>query len=183
LYLGGARSGKSTAAEQRIGRLPATYVATARRRDGDDEWHERLRRHRERRPSHWRTEESLDLGRWILGADPDHPVLVDCLTLWLTHILDDLGAWSDSPAAARAAAADADAHIDRLADAVAASAGGVVLVSNEVGSGIVPATASGRLFRDLLGTCNARIADRCDEVVLVVAGCPVPIKQPLEVRP
>lgn len=172
LYLGGARSGKSTAAERRLADLPTTYVATARRDPVDAEWQARVQVHRDRRPPHWTTVETQHLAPVIAAATPDRPVLVDCLSLWLTHTLDDLDAWNDPPgtaAAARGAVAE-------LAGAVAACPGVVVLVSNEVGSGVVPATAAGRLFRDLLGMCNAAVAAQCDEVNLVVAGCVVPVK-------
>ena len=101
-------------------------------------------------------------------------MLIDCLTLWLSGVLDDLDAWSQPTESAVLAAAGQ--AISEVAEAVAAAPGGVVLVSNEVGSGIVPETSSGRIFRDLLGRCNAAVAASCDEVNLVVAGCIVPVK-------
>jgi adenosylcobinamide kinase/adenosylcobinamide-phosphate guanylyltransferase len=99
-------------------------------------------------------------------------VLVDCLALWLTGALDAAGAWSAEPGgtAYDAAVGEVAAQVDALVAAVSASPARVVLVSNEVGSGVVPATASGRLFRDLLGSLNASVAAACDEVSLVVAG-------------
>jgi adenosylcobinamide kinase/adenosylcobinamide-phosphate guanylyltransferase len=99
-------------------------------------------------------------------------VLVDCLALWLTGALDAAGAWSAEPrsTAYDAAVAEVAAQMDALVSAVSASPARVVLVSNEVGSGVVPATASGRLFRDLLGSLNASVAAVSDEVELVVAG-------------
>ena len=102
-------------------------------------------------------------------------MLVDCLTLWLTRRLDRAEAWRTTPAAA----ADlVEPDVARLVAAVAAARCQVVLVSNEVGSGIVPPTAAGRIFGDLLGALNRRIAEQCDEVVLMVAGIPVPVRTP-----
>ncbi len=176
LLLGGARSGKSTAAEILVRDFPTTYVATSRRSADDPEWERRIDQHQRRRPRHWRTVATQDLPTWIGKASPEQPVLIDCLTLWLSHTLDDLGAWTGDPAAQASAVTAAEARVAELAAAVADSAGGLVLVSNEVGSGVVPATGSGRVFRDLLGTCNAAVAAACDEVSLVVAGCMVPIK-------
>lgn len=174
LYLGGARSGKSTAAEARVAQLPATYVATAISDSADAEWQDRIAQHQARRPEHWRTEETRDLPSVIAAATPDQPVLIDCLTLWLSGVLDDLDAWSQPTESA--ALATASQAISEVTAAIAAAPGGVVLVSNEVGSGIVPETPSGRIFRDLLGRCNAAVAATCDEVNLVVAGCVVPVK-------
>ena len=174
LYLGGARSGKSTAAEARVAELPTTYVATAASDPADPEWQDRIALHRARRPEHWRTEETRDLPQLIAAATPEQPVLIDCLTLWLSGVLDDRNAWSMPTESA--ALATANEAISDLTEAIAAAPGGVVLVSNEVGSGIVPDTISGRVFRDLLGRCNMQVAAACDEVNLVVAGCVLPVK-------
>jgi adenosylcobinamide kinase/adenosylcobinamide-phosphate guanylyltransferase len=95
------------------------------------------------------------------------PVLVDCLGTWLTGVIDERGLWE---APSEEAAGAVDGLLDRLVDALAAAAVDVVLVTNEVGLGVVPAHRSGRLFRDLLGTVNQRVAAVCDEVHLVVAG-------------
>jgi len=171
LVLGGARSGKSSWAERRLRAEPARYVATGYR-DGDDEWLERLQRHRERRPPQWETLETLDLVGQLGGTDP-RPVLVDCLTLWLTRCIDALEGWADPPAQTAAAVRPAFADLGR---ALSAADGEVVLVSNEVGAGVVAASPSGRLFADLLGELNCLVAQHCDEVVLMVAGIPVPVK-------
>jgi adenosyl cobinamide kinase/adenosyl cobinamide phosphate guanylyltransferase len=103
-------------------------------------------------------------------------VLVDCLALWLTAQLDAAGAWEriDSGDAA-GVQADVLASVDELVAAVHACRADIVLVSNEVGMGVVPATSSGRAFRDLLGITNVRVAEACDETVLVVAGQPLPL--------
>ncbi len=174
LYLGGARSGKSTAAEERVTDLATTYVATSTPNPNDSEWQERITLHQARRPKHWTTQETRELLPVIATATPEQPVLIDCLTLWLSGVLDAADAWSTPPPPQ--AIASAQQAVEELTDAIAAAPGGVVLVSNEVGSGIVPETPSGRIFRDLLGRCNAQVAAACDEVNLVVAGCVVPVK-------
>lgn len=175
LYLGGARSGKSSLAEQRLADRPATYVAPGPRYPDDLEWRHRVDIHRRRRPGHWRTLETTDVAGVIAGAAPGEALLVDCLTLWLTAVLDGLRAWELPFEEALGAAA---ARIESLRAAVAGSSGPLVLVSNEVGSGIVPVTPSGRLFRDALGACNAAVASASDEVNLVVAGLPIVLKGP-----
>jgi adenosylcobinamide kinase/adenosylcobinamide-phosphate guanylyltransferase len=105
--------------------------------------------------------------------------LVDDLTTWLTGVLDDVGAWEGSAQALLAAGR----HADELVSSVAACPARLVLVSAEVGLGVVPETRSGRLFRDELGSLNARLAQVCDEVLLLVAGIPVQLKQSSEVSP
>ena len=168
LVLGGARSGKSRFAEQSLdaaGRV--TYVACGTRPEqGDPEWDERVRLHRERRPAGWRTLETQELGS-VLQPDRD-PALIDCLSTWLAAAMDDCGVWSQAPDADAALAA----RVDALVTAWAASTRHVVAVSNEVGSGVVPATVSGRRYRDELGVLNSRIAAASDVVWLVTAGLP-----------
>ncbi len=171
LVLGGARSGKSSWAEDRLRGGPARYLATGYPA-GDAEWQARLERHRARRPDGWETLESLNVAAALAAVD-DRPLLVDCLTLWLTRTLDDLGAWELPPAEAMAAVRP---RMAQLAAAVGQARSEVVLVSNEVGSGVVPQTASGRIFADLLGDLNRRVAQQCDEVVLMVAGIAVPVR-------
>lgn len=163
LVLGGARSGKSRYAEGLIGeRGPGLYLATAEA--GDDEMAERIRLHRARRGAGWETvEEPLDLPQAISRhACPQRPVLVDCLTLWLGNLMG--------------AGRDVDAATTALLAALAAAAGPVVLVSNEVGLGIVPATPLGRAFRDHAGRLNQAVAAAADRVVLVAAGLPLILK-------
>lgn len=167
LVLGGARSGKSHWAEQQLtGPGPVDYVATSQPRPDDPEWVARVELHRRRRPAHWQTIETLDLVD-VLASPSATPVLVDCLTLWLTHQFDRLDAWNQPEPEWRAALEQATGA---LVEAVAATGRHVILVSNEVGSGIVPSTASGRLFQDELGRLNTRVAARCDHVVLCTAG-------------
>ena len=181
LLLGGARSGKSTRAEAIASAYADVgYVATAGQRADDPEWAERVALHRARRPEHWATYEAgdgidvADVVDVVSAAEAGTCVLVDCLTLWLTAVLDRADAWARAEAGDRVGVhADVDAAVDALVDAVRASRATVVLVSNEVGMGVVPASASGRLFADLLGRLNARVADACDTVTLMVAGRPL----------
>ena len=110
----------------------------------------------------------------LRAAESGDTVLVDCLALWLTGQLDAVDAWERTDAGDRAGVeADVLARVDELAAAVHACRADVVLVSNEVGMGVVPATSSGRAFRDLLGITNVRISEACDDTVLVVAGQPL----------
>jgi len=168
LVLGGARSGKSSYAEQLLARAgDVDYVACGLVPDGsDEEWTDRIALHRARRPSSWRTIETVDLAA-VLGR-PGPPVLVDCLTTWLAQVMDDCGVWSQSP--------DSDARLAAAVDGLVAAWAGtprrVVAVSNEIGSGVVPATPSGRRFRDELGVLNARVAAASPRVWLVTAGLP-----------
>lgn len=167
LVLGGARSGKTghalTIAERCGG--PLVYLATAQARD--DEMRDRIRRHREERGGRWRTvEEPLDLaGSLRRHATEGATVLVDCLTLWLANLME---AGRDLPAESAA-----------LADALDASRNGggrVVLVSNEVGLGIVPENALARRFRDEAGRLHQAVARTADSVLFMVAGLPMTVK-------
>jgi adenosyl cobinamide kinase/adenosyl cobinamide phosphate guanylyltransferase len=171
LVLGGARSGKSAHAEGLLSDAPAVYVATARVDPTDTEWSARIAEHARRRPAAWHTVElSEPAGLGPLLAQAAGPVLVDDIATWLTALLDDADAWEGgSLEPVRRTCAD-------LVDALTASRGEVVLVSAEVGLGVVPATRSGRLFRDQLGALNAALADRCTDVVLLVAGIPLRLR-------
>lgn len=168
LVIGGARSGKSRAAEALLeDRDDVTYVATAYPADHDPEWTERVARHRAQRPSAWATEETLDLAA-LLSAGGG-PLLVDCLTLWLTRMMDRHSCWDDVAWAAGGEAA-LRAEVDGLLAALRASTREVVLVTNEVGQGVVPASASGRRFRDEMGLLNTAVAAACDDVLWCLAG-------------
>ena len=164
LVLGGARSGKSAYAEQRLAAEPAvTYVATAAPRHGDQEWSERVAAHVRRRPASWTTAETGDVAA-VLRSSAE-PLLVDDLGLWLARAVDAADAWEGPLEAVERAC-------DELVRAWSACSVTAVLVTPEVGSGVVPATASGRRFRDLLGALTTRLATGSDEVVQVVAGLP-----------
>ncbi|MFD9306798.1 bifunctional adenosylcobinamide kinase/adenosylcobinamide-phosphate guanylyltransferase [Streptomyces sp. NPDC060048] len=168
LVLGGARSGKSYEAERRLTGFPEVlYVATGGTRDGDAEWAARVGLHRERRPASWRTVETCELAPLLAQEGP--ALLIDCLSLWLTDAMDRVGAWDDA-VWANGGSRKLRERTAELAAAVRATRRPVVLVSNEVGSGVVPATASGRRFRDELGRLNAEVAGECEHVLLVVAG-------------
>jgi adenosylcobinamide kinase / adenosylcobinamide-phosphate guanylyltransferase len=176
LVLGGARSGKSAHAEGLVGAdAEVTYVATARRVAGDAEWDARIAEHVARRPDSWTTVEAPDaaaLRRALHEAPAGAELLVDDLATWLTGVLDDAGAWERDPAALEVVAEEREG----LVAAAAGCAGRLVLVSAEVGLGVVPSTRSGRLFRDELGSLNARLAEVCEEVLLLVAGCPLRLR-------
>ncbi len=180
LVLGGARSGKSHLAEQWAARRgTVTYVATGGHRPDDAEWEARIAAHRERRPAHWQTLETTDVVDVLAAATPGTVVLVDCLALWLTAQLDGLDAWMRIEAGQEAAVrADCEPLIADVARAVRDCTADVIVVSNEVGMGVVPATASGRLFRDLLGLVNLRVADACDEATFVIAGRATALDRP-----
>jgi adenosylcobinamide kinase / adenosylcobinamide-phosphate guanylyltransferase len=165
LVLGGARSGKSRHAETLVesAAARALYLATAEARDA--EMAERVRRHRARRGARWTTiEEPLHLAdRLLTEAHPDRPILVDCLTLWLSnHLL---------------AGHDVEAEIAALDAALPRLGGPVVLVANEVGLGIVPENALARAFRDHAGRLNQRMAARASRVVFIAAGLPLVLKE------
>jgi adenosylcobinamide kinase/adenosylcobinamide-phosphate guanylyltransferase len=164
LVLGGARSGKSRHAEMLIMRAtpPWTYVATAQA--FDREMRERIGKHRARRSSDWRTLEiPVDIADAVRS---DAPLLLDCATLWLSN--------------AMLAGRDIEVETDRLIAAMREAPGPLVVVSNEVGLGIVPETALGRDFRDAQGILNQRIAAVADYVVFMAAGLPLTLKQPEE---
>lgn len=166
LVTGGVRSGKSRYAEGLLAAEPAVvYVAPGptTAEDTDPDWADRIARHLERRPAHWTTRETRDLAG-ALGSDG--AVLVDCLGTWLTAVLDEADCWEKPRAEVEALVAE---RLDGLVEAISRSAN-VVLVTNEVGLGVIPSHRSGRLFRDLLGTVNQVVGAACDEVHVVVAG-------------
>ena len=160
--LGGARSGKSRYAESLISALPPPWFYLATATAGDDEMAARIKAHRARRAASWHTVEAPRDVAGALGACGEAPALVDCLTLWLSNLM--------------LVEAEIEAEVDRLEQALQAAAAPVVLVSNEVGFGIVPDHPLGRRFRDWQGVVNQRMAARADRVVLMVAGLPLVLK-------
>lgn len=178
LVLGGARGGKSALAERLASRIagsrPVLYVATATA--GDDEMHERIALHQRRRPANWRTlEEPIELATAIPpAASGVAVVLIDCVTLWVSNLLFSLVGDAESLTPAQEAAALA--RVDLLVAAYRASEGTWIFVSNEVGLGLVPPYPLGRVYRDLLGRVNQRLAAAADQVLFTIAGLPIDIK-------
>ena len=175
LVTGGSRGGKSAYAQGLAEALPGPRAFVATCPVIDAEMHERVRRHQlARSPRDWRTiEEPLDLAAAFLDAKEQPVVLVDCLTLWVNNVMYE---------AERQNKAVSEAEIARRCKPVLAAArdhgGTVIFVTHEVGMGLVPESPLGRRFRDLAGRVNQIIAAACDEVILVVCGQPLKIKQP-----
>lgn len=164
LVIGGARSGKSRYAEAMVRELPPPWLYVATAEALDDEMRERIAQHRDRRDARWQAVHApRDLPETVCRlAEGRQPMLVDCLTLWLSNcLLADL---------------DPDEVTDRLIAALEKASGPVVIVSNEVGLGIVPDTPLGRRFRDAQGRLNQRVAGIADRVVMMVAGLPLAVK-------
>lgn len=160
LVLGGARSGKSAFAEAMVEGMGPKRVYLATARPGDAEMVERISLHKARRGDGWQTREAEGgLGRALAGGAP---LLLDCLTLWLSALFET----GDDPVLAA----------DRLLDDIAGRAGPVVVVSNEIGMGLVPDTALGRSFRDAQGRLNQQFALRAGRVAFVAAGLPLWLK-------
>jgi adenosylcobinamide kinase/adenosylcobinamide-phosphate guanylyltransferase len=164
LVLGGARSGKSRVVQQWAEAASATRILIATAQAFDEEMRERIAHHRSERDQSWQTQEApLDLVEAIrANAGPGRIVLVDCLTLWLSNLMLD--------------GRNVSCEVKALVDLLKTLKGPVLLVSNEVGQGVVPASALGRSFRDEQGRLNQRLAEACDAVVLVAAGCPILLK-------
>jgi adenosylcobinamide kinase/adenosylcobinamide-phosphate guanylyltransferase len=163
LVIGGARSGKSGTAERLLeAESEVVYVATAYPPGDDLEWADRVRAHQARRPATWQTVETIDLGPLL--EEEGAPLLVDCLTLWLTRMMDRHDAWRTADYQ------PVEAEIDALVAAWGSSRRVAVAVTNELGQGVVPEAASVRRFRDLMGTLNTRIAAECGDVLWCVAG-------------
>jgi len=163
LVLGGARSGKSRHAEALMAALPPPWIYVATAEGLDDEMAARIAEHRGRRDHRWRTLEAPRDVAGALGAAPaGAPVLIDCLTLWLSNLM--------------LARADIEHEMTRLDAALDAAPEPVIVVANEVGLGIVPDNVLGRRFRDAAGRLNQRLAARADRVFLLVAGIPLNVK-------
>lgn len=172
LILGGARSGKSEYAQKLAGQRGhrVLYVATATA--GDEEMEARIAAHRASRPSHWRTlEVPAGVGKALEEAISDAEVVVlDCLTLLVANLMMDKEASQES------LEEQVFAELESLAEVYAAHEATFIVVSNEVGMGIVPAYAMGRVYRDVLGRANQWVATRADKVILLIAGLPIELK-------
>jgi adenosylcobinamide kinase / adenosylcobinamide-phosphate guanylyltransferase len=184
LVLGGARSGKSRYAQSLCASSSSvTYVATARAEDGegDQEMRERIARHRADRPAEWQTvEEPFDLSRAVREAPIEATLLIDCATIWISNLM-----WEFREESAAEQNRLIFVVIDHLIDDVrrraessinTGIAGEVIIVSNEVGGGLVPEHPVARAFRDLQGFANQRLAQAADNVVFVIAGLPLRLK-------
>lgn len=171
LVIGGARSGKSRYAEAMLLARPDTvYVATGYPAEADDaDWAARVALHRSRRPSTWGCLETVDLPE-LLGAEGG-PLLIDCLTLWLTRTMDSHDCWTDAGRTPSSAESNGlAASIGEFVEAIRTTARDVVLVTNEVGQGVVSADPGTRRFVDEMGALNTAVAEVCDDVVWCVAG-------------
>jgi len=163
LVLGGARSGKSRYAETLVAAEAPPWIYVATGEALDDEMAQRIAEHRARRDERWQTVEApRDLAGALAAMPAPSAVLVDCMTLWLSNLM--------------LAGCDVEAGMAGVEAALGRRQGATVLVSNEVGSGIVPDSALARRFRDLQGSLNQRLAARADRVVLLVAGLPLVVK-------
>lgn len=184
LVLGGARSGKSRFAQSLCESASSViYVATAQveESEGDNEMRERITRHRADRPAEWQTvEEPLDLSRAIRDSPIEAALLIDCATIWISNLM-----WEcrEKPAAEqnRLILAEVDSLIDAVRLRAASltgegTAGEVIIVTNEVGSGLVPEHPVARAFRDLQGFANQHLAQAADNVIFIVAGLPLRLK-------
>jgi adenosylcobinamide kinase / adenosylcobinamide-phosphate guanylyltransferase len=163
LFVGGVRSGKSRLAQQHAERANGELLYCATAEPLDEEMRARIRAHQKERGERWKTRECpIDLPEAIASQAGVGAVLVDCLTLWLSNLT--------------LSGRDVDAATDALLKALERSAAPVILVSNEVGMGIVPETPLGRSFRDLAGALNQRVAGACGEVYFTIAGLALPLK-------
>lgn len=168
--LGGARAGKSTRALTLAGESSSVcFVATAEA--FDDEMRDRILVHQGERPARWQTIEApVEVAAAVRTIAPDTTVIIDCVTLWVSNLLH---AADSDPVRAQAAVTT---HITALLAAAGARTAPMIIVSNEVGLGIVPATPLGRHYRDLLGRANSVLASAAHRVELVVAGLPLVLK-------
>lgn len=187
LVTGGARSGKSAFAETLAARRGERVVYVATATAGDAEMADRIARHRARRPGSWRTVEApLDIVAGLAAVDAGiEAVLVDCLAVWAANRLLAVGepaedGWWDRVGALERVLTE---ELDRVVTTGLASPWELILVTNEVGFGVVPPTELGRAYRDLLGRLNQAVAARADDVYLVVAGLAVEIRQLAAERP
>jgi adenosylcobinamide kinase/adenosylcobinamide-phosphate guanylyltransferase len=174
LILGGARSGKSAQAERLASERGSRVVYVATAEAGDDEMRARIAAHRAGRPPGWRTIEAAQrVGPAILEDGPGaEVVLIDCITLLASNVIVPL----PEPVSSAAAEGALNEEIDGLLGAYSAGQATWIVISNEVGSGLVPPYPLGRVYRDALGRANQRLAAAADEVLLMVAGLPMKLK-------
>ena len=169
LVIGGARSGKSSLALDICNKMEGNRYFIATAQAFDDEMEGRIKRHQEERGNEWKTiEEAIGIAEKIKEVEGDEAIiLVDCLTLWLSNLYMKYESDTDS----------VYDKIDELLDRLAETKGRIVLVSNEVGMGIVPENKLARLYRDAAGTMNRKIAEKANKVVITFSGLPIVLKE------
>ena len=183
LITGGARSGKSAFAESlaAVTALPVTYVATLQ--PLDDEMRDRVARHRARRPDTWHTIEvgdTDDLVASVRAAGDGDALLLDCIAVWTSNRLLALGDDEPTPDALAQLGGTVGVEVAGFLEAIRARSGPAIVVTNEVGDGLVPPYALGRAYRDLLGRVNQQLSHAAQQAYLVVAGRPLPLPPPFE---
>jgi len=178
LLLGGARSGKSSYAERLAKELGGRVLFVATAEAGDEEMRRRIEKHKKGRPAGWKTlEASLDVAACLPGpAVQADVVILDCITLLMNNILCRQMAGGEAELDAERVEKEANLEIDALIECMKKSQASFIIVSNEVGCGLVPADAMSRLYRDMLGRANQTLAAFADYVYLMVAGIPLPLK-------
>lgn len=178
LIIGGARSGKSSYAQALALKAPQPVLFVATAEAGDEEMHQRIEEHQRARPDTWRTLEVTtgvgDRIRQELGATPT--AVIDCITLLVNNIFSKYTNASRELSQPQLVEEEITAEISSLVDCISQADARFIIVTNEVGQGLVPASSLGRLYRDLLGKVNRVLAQNVDEVYLMVAGLPVKIK-------
>ncbi len=179
LVIGGARSGKSHFAES----LPpqnqiVTYIATAPKFEIDPEWQIRVATHKDRRPKHWSTIETINLDQVLTESKSGDFLIIDCLTLWCSATIDEQNGWAriEDNGEFMEVETELAARFQNLTMSLAATLSQVVIVTNEVGYGITPDSTTVRFFRDQLGKLNIAVAKIAGEVFQVTAGIPVKLK-------
>lgn len=179
LVIGGARSGKSTFAEELASEYEFIhYIATSHSYPDDAEWAHRIAQHKLRRPKSWRVTESMDLVEIVTSATADSCLLIDCLTLWCTRLIDRIDGWNrltlpgEISYLSEALLLDYESLVAALHKANAK----IILVTNEIGQGIVPDNTGARFFRDQLGILNLKVAKSAKNVFQVTAGIPTRLR-------
>ncbi len=171
LLLGGARAGKTAEAVRRAVDRGGDVVLIATSDPRDNDAVDRVRRHRAGRPHQWTVvERHEDPGPMLAGYESTTTVILDCVTLWIANVL-----FAREREAIEHVEAEIDRQIDALLECCAVATGELIVVSNEVGLGVVPSYPLGRTYRDLLGRANRRLAAHAEEVLVMIAGIPVPI--------
>ncbi|MGI2335334.1 MAG: bifunctional adenosylcobinamide kinase/adenosylcobinamide-phosphate guanylyltransferase [Dehalogenimonas sp.] len=178
LLIGGARSGKSNYAEELAKRVGGDVLFVATAEAGDDEMKRRIEAHIKSRPSHWHTLEApYKVGKKIIEENRQHTVVIlDCITLLVTNILCQHMTTSGDDVDEQLFEHDVKMEIDSIIEAMSQNSATYVIVTNEVGEGIIPIGATTRIYRDVLGRANQMLAQACSEVYLMVAGIPLKVK-------